>query len=550
MAMNWASNASAIRRASVVLPTPGGPHRIIECSRPDSKATRSGLPGPSRCCWPITSSSVLGRRRSASGAAVVGEAELERGLRHVAESVGEEGRSDSAATPARRLEARHKMRAARLPRSHRMQPSTFDAISVRAGRAVPRRCRGRRQPQVGARPARPRLARADGVRVRGRGSLRRAHSRGAARSAPGRRHARAAGDPARRGGRGQGARRCRQPASGAAGAPVAVSGSGVVSPIGNDLAAFEEALFAGRSAVRAHAHRPARASTFPRCRSRAADFDAAAVVAPSRVPLDRGDRDGARRRRRRRARGRARRRRLRPRAAGHLLGQRHGRRGDLRDDLPHRLRRAPAHAADERRHDHAERADRRARAALRRPRRRPRLRLRVRVLGGRDRRGDAGDPRRLDRRRHRRRQRVAADPGRARELAGDARARAAALPARDRGRRGSGARAGRSPPTAPASRSAKPPPRSSSRSADNARGARRMRRRGSSPAMRPTATACTSPSPTPPGRPGRCAPRSSTPVCPAAAIGYLNAHGTATTRRRRSGGRIARQRVRPRTACR
>ena len=69
MAMNWASKASAISRASVVLPVPGGPQRIIECSRPDSKATRSGLPGPSRCCWPITSSSVFGRSRSASGAA-------------------------------------------------------------------------------------------------------------------------------------------------------------------------------------------------------------------------------------------------------------------------------------------------------------------------------------------------------------------------------------------------------------------------------------------------------------------------------------------------
>ena len=30
-AMNSASKASAISRASVVLPTPGGPHRIIEC---------------------------------------------------------------------------------------------------------------------------------------------------------------------------------------------------------------------------------------------------------------------------------------------------------------------------------------------------------------------------------------------------------------------------------------------------------------------------------------------------------------------------------------
>ena len=38
----------------------------------------------------------------------------------------------------------------------------------------------------------------------------------------------------------------------AAGAPVAVSGTGVVSPLGNDRAAFDDAIFAGRSAVRAH----------------------------------------------------------------------------------------------------------------------------------------------------------------------------------------------------------------------------------------------------------------------------------------------------------
>ena len=50
-----------------------------------------------------------------------------------------------------------------------------------------------------------------------------------------------------------------RPASRAA-APIAVSGCGVVSPIGSDLAAFDTALFAGRSAVRA----------------------------PSGVPLDRG----------------------------------------------------------------------------------------------------------------------------------------------------------------------------------------------------------------------------------------------------------------------
>ena len=68
IAMNSSPNASAISRASVVLPTPGGPHRIIECGRPDSNATRSGLPGPSRCAWPITSSMFRGRIRSASGA--------------------------------------------------------------------------------------------------------------------------------------------------------------------------------------------------------------------------------------------------------------------------------------------------------------------------------------------------------------------------------------------------------------------------------------------------------------------------------------------------
>src|SRR5438128_1011714 len=71
-----------------------------------------------------------------------------------------------------------------------------------------------------------------------------------------------------------------------AGAPVAVTGSGVVSPIGNGLAAFEEALFAGRSAVRAHVL-DLPGLDVPAVPLAAADFDAAAVVAPSRVPLDR-----------------------------------------------------------------------------------------------------------------------------------------------------------------------------------------------------------------------------------------------------------------------
>ena len=58
----------AIRRASVVLPQPGGPHRIIEPRSSLSMATRNGLPGPSSACCPANSSSVRGRMRSASGA--------------------------------------------------------------------------------------------------------------------------------------------------------------------------------------------------------------------------------------------------------------------------------------------------------------------------------------------------------------------------------------------------------------------------------------------------------------------------------------------------
>src|SRR6266542_621858 len=58
----------AMRKATVVLPVPGGPQRIIECRRPSSSARRSTLPGPIRCCWPTTSSRLRGRIRSASGA--------------------------------------------------------------------------------------------------------------------------------------------------------------------------------------------------------------------------------------------------------------------------------------------------------------------------------------------------------------------------------------------------------------------------------------------------------------------------------------------------
>jgi 3-oxoacyl-[acyl-carrier-protein] synthase II len=69
-------------------------------------------------------------------------------------------------------------------------------------------------------------------------------------------------------------------------APVAITGSGVVSPIGNTLAAFDAALFAGRSAVRAQAL-DLPGIELPPVPVASADFDAASQVAPSRVPLDR-----------------------------------------------------------------------------------------------------------------------------------------------------------------------------------------------------------------------------------------------------------------------
>lgn len=69
--------------------------------------------------------------------------------------------------------------------------------------------------------------------------------------------------------------------------PVWLTGCGVVSPLGDDLAEFEEALFAGRSAVRADTFDlpGTGAFTVPVARSM---FDAASITAPSRLPLDRG----------------------------------------------------------------------------------------------------------------------------------------------------------------------------------------------------------------------------------------------------------------------
>src|ERR1700730_19407344 len=57
----------AIRRARVVFPQPGGPHSSMELRLSDSICTRSGLPGPRSFSWPINSSRLRGRMRSAKG---------------------------------------------------------------------------------------------------------------------------------------------------------------------------------------------------------------------------------------------------------------------------------------------------------------------------------------------------------------------------------------------------------------------------------------------------------------------------------------------------
>src|SRR5262249_54673150 len=63
----------ATSRAIVVLPVPGGPQRIIECSLPSSSARRRTFPGPTRWACPTTSSRLRGRIRSARGAEAEGE---------------------------------------------------------------------------------------------------------------------------------------------------------------------------------------------------------------------------------------------------------------------------------------------------------------------------------------------------------------------------------------------------------------------------------------------------------------------------------------------
>src|SRR5437763_1776020 len=67
-ATNRRSPAPAARCAMVVLPLPGGPHRITDIGAAPVTSCRSGAPGASRWSWPTSSSRVRGRIRTASGA--------------------------------------------------------------------------------------------------------------------------------------------------------------------------------------------------------------------------------------------------------------------------------------------------------------------------------------------------------------------------------------------------------------------------------------------------------------------------------------------------
>ena len=108
--MKLALVVSAMILASVVLPTPGGPQKIIELASSRSICTRSGLPGPTRCSWPTNSSRLRGRMRSASGAVPRADS--------LEESCGRSGSIIEEAhrrAPAPRLTLWRRLRAGRLP---------------------------------------------------------------------------------------------------------------------------------------------------------------------------------------------------------------------------------------------------------------------------------------------------------------------------------------------------------------------------------------------------------------------------------------------------
>ena len=64
-------NAPDNKVASVVFPTPGGPQRMQDGKWPASMAFRKGALDPTTFSWPMYSSKVVGRIRSARGCIMI-----------------------------------------------------------------------------------------------------------------------------------------------------------------------------------------------------------------------------------------------------------------------------------------------------------------------------------------------------------------------------------------------------------------------------------------------------------------------------------------------
>ena len=71
--------APLTREAIVVLPVPGGPHRITEAAPDPSMSRRRGDPGATRSACPTSSERSRGRIRTASGAVASTERSLSPG---------------------------------------------------------------------------------------------------------------------------------------------------------------------------------------------------------------------------------------------------------------------------------------------------------------------------------------------------------------------------------------------------------------------------------------------------------------------------------------
>ena len=142
-------------RASVVLPVPGGPCRIIENGRPCSIATRSDEPSPSTCSWPTSSASVRGRMRARqrrvdgrSGAAARRSGVGRRRRRTAGRTLPPGSQPRRRAT--RRADGRGPLRSCAWPSrtapssccagSSATAPSTRRATSARCRRSWPRSC--------------------------------------------------------------------------------------------------------------------------------------------------------------------------------------------------------------------------------------------------------------------------------------------------------------------------------------------------------------------------------------------------------------------------